>query len=67
MDTNKHELKKESLILMPIQLDFMVDLSTSAPPLPKILTLREFVAQIEREYGGGEHLKALRAAMEKVE
>ena len=32
------------------------------PPLPEIVTLREFVAQMEREYGRTEELTALRAA-----
>ena len=34
-----------------------------AQPFPEILTLREFVAQMEREYGHSQSHDALRAAM----
>ena len=52
---------------MPEQVDIAVDLGAVPPPLPEILTLREFVAQMERQYGDRLDLRALRAAMEETQ
>ena len=49
---------------MSEQIDVAVDLGAVAPSLPDIVFLREFVAQLEREYGGTEEWQALRAAVE---
>ena len=37
------------------------------PPLPPLLTLREFVQQMEQEHGPSLRLDAIRAAMEDRE
>ena len=46
------------------QLDLNLE-ATPPAPLPEILTLREFVAQCEREYGDLRTRPALRAALEE--
>ncbi len=48
---------------MSEQLEIKLEPSTPAA-LPPIMSLREFVAQMEREYGDSNYLKAIRAAME---
>ncbi len=47
---------------MPEQMEMKLPLKPA--PLPEIVTLREFVAQMEREYGPCVKLEALRAALE---
>ncbi len=49
---------------MSNQLDIAVDLGTVAPPLPEIQTMREFMAELEQEYGAAEKLQALRSALD---
>jgi len=48
-------------------IDIAVDLGAVAAPLPPIVSLREFVEQIEQEYGGAIPMQAVRAAMEEAE
>lgn len=65
MDTNLHgffnrrdaETRTEE---KQLELDF-----SESKPFPPILTLREFVAQMERDYGSSLNLDALRGAMEE--
>lgn len=47
---------------MPEQLEMTLNLPPE--PLPEIVTLEEFLAQMEREYGDRLGLRALRAAVE---
>jgi len=49
---------------MSEQLEIVFEPDPSA--LPEMVSLREFVEQLEREEGGTEHLKALRAAIEET-
>ncbi len=53
-------------IPLPEQMELALIVPVVLPPLPEILTLREFVAQMERQYGDRLDLRALRAAMEET-
>jgi len=62
MDTKRHEWLegRNEDASEQLELDF-----SEPQPFPPILTLREFVAQMERDYGSSVCLDALRAAMEE--
>jgi hypothetical protein len=41
--------------------------SGATPPLPKIVSLREFVEQMERQHGDTIYLQAIRAALDEAQ
>ncbi len=47
------------------KLEIQNDGDSVTPNLPKLVSLREFVEQMEREHGDSLHLHAIRAAMEE--